>query len=64
MRFGVLACAIVLAVSSRARADDRAQMRAHLIEAINQRDYPYKPYVVAGTAIPVCTAVTFIYSQR
>jgi hypothetical protein len=24
----------------------------------------YRPFVVDGVAIPVCTAVTFIYSQR
>lgn len=26
--------------------------------------WAYRPYVVDGVAIPVCTAVTFIYSQR
>jgi hypothetical protein len=24
----------------------------------------YKPYQVNGKAVPVCTAVTFIYSQK
>lgn len=27
-------------------------------------DWRYRPYVVNGKAVPVCTAVTFIYSQR
>ena len=27
------------------------------------RTWTYKPYQVNGTAVPVCTAVTFIYSQ-
>jgi protein TonB len=27
-------------------------------------DWKYKPYAVNGRAVPVCTAVTFIYSQK
>jgi TonB family protein len=26
--------------------------------------WAYRPYQVNGTAVPVCTAVTFIYSQK
>nr|MBA2541051.1 hypothetical protein [Deltaproteobacteria bacterium] len=28
------------------------------------RNWRYKPYLVNGRAVPVCTAVTFIYSQK
>ena len=28
------------------------------------RNWRYKPYLVNGKAVPVCTAVTFIYSQK
>ena len=28
------------------------------------RNWRYKPYMVNGRAVPVCTAVTFIYSQH
>src|SRR5205085_3058245 len=28
------------------------------------RTWRYRPYLVNGKAVPVCTAVTFIYSQR
>lgn len=28
------------------------------------RSWKYRPYMVNGRAVPVCTAVTFIYSQR
>ena len=28
------------------------------------RDWRYRPYMVNGRPVPVCTAVTFIYSQR
>lgn len=28
------------------------------------REWRYKPYMVNGKAVPVCTAVTFIYSQK
>jgi len=28
------------------------------------RTWAYKPWVVAGTAVPVCTAVTFVYDLR
>lgn len=27
-------------------------------------EWAYRPYVVDGTALPVCSAVTFIYTQR
>jgi len=27
-------------------------------------EWKYKPYAVNGRAVPVCTAVTFIYSQK
>ena len=27
-------------------------------------EWRYKPYMVNGKAVPVCTAVTFIYSQK
>jgi len=27
-------------------------------------EWKYKPYAVNGKAVPVCTAVTFIYSQK
>jgi hypothetical protein len=27
-------------------------------------EWRYKPYMVNGKAVPVCTAVTFIYTQR
>ena len=27
-------------------------------------EWRYRPYNVNGKAVPVCTAVTFIYSQR
>ena len=29
-----------------------------------QNEWKYKPYAVNGRAVPVCTAVTFIYSQK
>jgi outer membrane biosynthesis protein TonB len=29
-----------------------------------QGSWRYKPYNVNGKAVPVCTAVTFIYSQK
>jgi hypothetical protein len=28
------------------------------------RNWRYRPYMVNGRAVPVCTAVTFIYSQK
>jgi len=28
------------------------------------RTWRYRPYMVNGKAVPVCTAVTFIYSQK
>ena len=28
------------------------------------RQWRYRPYMVNGKAVPVCTAVTFIYSQN
>ena len=28
------------------------------------RSWKYRPYMVNGRAVPVCTAVTFIYSQK
>lgn len=28
------------------------------------KQWGYKPYLVNGKAVPVCTAVTFIYTQR
>lgn len=28
------------------------------------REWAYRPYEVAGKAVPVCTAVTFVYSAR
>ncbi len=34
---------------------------AQLIQAISH--WAYKPYVDEGRAVPVCTAVTFIYHQ-
>ena len=27
-------------------------------------EWKYSPYMVNGKAVPVCTAVTFIYSQK
>jgi len=29
-----------------------------------RNEWRYKPYMVNGKAVPVCTAVTFIYSQH
>ena len=29
-----------------------------------RNEWRYKPYLVNGKAVPVCTAVTFIYSQK
>ena len=43
----------------------------HRLPAVRQQDpardareWKYKPYMVNGKAVPVCTAVTFIYSQK
>jgi outer membrane biosynthesis protein TonB len=34
------------------------------IQSKMRGEWKYKPYAVNGRAVPVCTAVTFIYSQK
>jgi protein TonB len=34
------------------------------IQSKMRNEWRYKPYMVNGKAVPVCTAVTFIYSQK
>jgi hypothetical protein len=34
------------------------------IQSKMRGEWRYKPYMVNGKAVPVCTAVTFIYSQK
>ena len=39
------------------------QYDAKILSTIRTQ-WKYRPYVVNGKAVPVCTAVTFIYSQK
>ena len=34
------------------------------IQGTMRGEWRYRPYAVNGRAVPVCTAVTFIYSQK
>ena len=49
--------------------DERRSIEAGM-KAVEERiesemaRWAYNPYVVNGKAVPVCTAVTFIYSQK